>query len=388
MSEEKTTTENNATDSKSIVRAKLAEYGIDDSVANAVIAYLGVDSIEELAALEVEDLTGIGVKVAKARKLVSDLKNTQKTAPVAATAAEARAISQYEALLPTVPSNESWLEALKTGGILKVDESSYIAAIRAALADKAGLYDVPQSLATAMEKYADETDEQVDPIYFTLLNAITRRSYSDIFSAIPGLSGSYITDKRRKEFLSRVRSTLWPAIAESYQTLNAWYESWRASFSDPSMLLAAIGGGLSGGAGVNMITPPDTSTLHSARESLVDSINRVFRGTGNQIAAAVAYDANNISDILEDNRLPALVGVKNREMMLKKIGANISSNYVRLEQNLVKYVLAFTKLDTVTSDVEVNYIVALWQLGAQINWNDIGIIPSNGITNLAGNRSL
>lgn len=372
------------------VRTKLAEYGADEATIDKIVSELGVEELDDLASLEVADLTGAGMKLAKARKLVAGLKNTSRPAAPAVAAAETRAIqSQFEALLPSIPTDESWLNALKTGGVLKVDESSYIAAIRAALADRAGLYNVPDALSKAMEKYADETEEQVDPIFYALRKSLTRRTYGDIFAAIDGLDGTFITDARRKEFLGRIRDTLWPAIAESYRTLDGWYQTWRASFSDPSMLIAAIGGGFSGGvAGMSMITPPDTAQLHDAGDTLVDSINRVFRGTGVQVAAAMAYDANIIRNTLEDPRLPSMVGVKNREMMLKKIGASVSSNYIRLEQNLVKYVLAFVKHDTVTSDVEVNYFVALWQLGTQINWAELGGGDATGITGLTGKRIL
>lgn len=379
-----------ATTTNAEVRAKLAEYGADEAAIAKVIDDLGVETLDDLASLEVADLTGAGVKLAKARKLVAELKAPAKSASTTTTVAETRAIqTQFEALLPAIPSDDSWLNALKTGGILKVDESSYIAAIRAALADRAGLYNVPEALAKAMEKYADETEEQVDPTFYALRKSLTRRTYGDIFAAIDGLDGTFITEGRRKEFLGRIRETLWPAIAESYQTLDGWYQTWRASFSDPSMLLAAISGGLSGGAaGIGMMTPPDTVALHDAGDALVDSINRVFRGTGVQVAAAMAYDASVIRNTLEDTRLPSMVGVKNREMMLKKIGASVSSNYIRLEQNLVKYVLAFAKHDTVTSDVEVNYFVALWQLGTQINWSELGGHGRNGITGITGKSVL
>lgn len=394
MSEEMTTmTTDEAISAVDEVRAKLLGYGVDEEVIIKIIDDLGVESIDDLASLEVTDLTGAGVKLAKARKLVADLKESSRPAatPNVMTAENRVIQSQFEALLPTVPSDESWLSSLKTGGVLKVDESSYIAAIRAALADRAGLYEVPARLASAMEDYSDETDEQVDPIFYALRKSLTRRSYGDIFSAIDGLDGTFITESRRKEFLKRIREILWPAIVDSYRSLDAWYQAWRASFSDPSMLLAAISG-ISGGAttgGMSMITPPDTAPLHDAGDSLVDSINRVFRGTGIQVAAAMAYDANTIRHTMEDPRLPALIGVKNRELMLKKIEANVSSNYVRLEQNLVKYVLGFAKHDAVTSDVEVNYFVALWQLGAQINWAELGgSIHGTGITGLTGKEVL
>ena len=373
------------------VRTKLAEYSADEATIDKVVNDLGVEDIDDLTSLEVADLTGAGMKLAKARKLVAELKSTAKPAAApAVAAAETRAIqSQFEALLPSIPTDESWLNALKTGGILKVDESSYIAAIRAALADRAGLYSIPDALSKAMEKYADETEEQVDPTFYALRKSLTRRAYGDIFAAIDGLDGTFITEGRRKEFLSRIRDTLWPAIAESYRTLDGWYQTWRGSSPDPYMVIAAISGGFSGSAaGMSMITPPDTAQLHDAGDTLVDSINRVFRGTGVQVAAAMAYDANVIRNTLEDSRLPSMVGVKNREMMLKKIGASVSSNYIRLEQNLVKYVLAFAKHDTVTSDVEVNYFVALWQLGTQINWNELGGGDVTGMTGLTGKRVL
>ena len=388
-SEKKTiTVDDNGTETKvdvdEAVLAKLKEHGADTATIARIVNELGVESVEDLAFLEVADLTNIGMKLIKARQLVTELKTSATPAP-AVDAAETRAIqSQFEALLPPVPTDESWLNSLKTGGVLKVDESSYIAALRAGFADRVGLFSLPEALAKAMEQYADETEEQVDPVFYTLRKSLTRRNYGDIFAAIEGLDGTFITEGRRKEFLSRVRDTLWPAITESYITLSRWYKAWRASFSDPSMLLAAIGGSLNGAAGVSMITPPDTAPLHDAGDALVNAINRTFRGTGVQVAAALAYEANLIKKTLDDPRLPSMVGVKNREMMLKKIGANISSDYVRLEQNLVKYVLGFTKHDTVTSDVEVNYFVALWQLGTQIKWEELESGDYDGITSLTG----
>lgn len=370
-----------------VVRNKLKEYGATDAVVTKVVDELGVEDIGDLASLEVTDLVETGIKLAKARKLVANLKQANVTEAAATPASAARSVdarviqSNYDALLPSIPTDDSWLNALKTGGILKVDESSYIAAIRAALADRAGLYNVPEALAKAMERFADETDEQVDPIFYSLRKSLTRKTYGDIFAAIDGLDGAFITESRRKEFLTRIRTNLWPAIAESYRTLDAWYQTYKASFADPSMIFAVLGG--AGPVGMN--SAPDTSAIHDAGDTLVNAINRVFRGTGVQVAAALAYDANVIRKTMEDPRLPAMIGAKNREMMLKKIGANVSSNYIRLEQNIVKYVLAFVKHDIVTSDVEVNYFIAMWQLGAQINWDELGGTRSaEGMLSLTG----
>lgn len=371
------------------VHAILSKYGAEQETIDKIVNDLGAESIEELSSLEVSDLTNAGMKLAKAKKMVAELgAQEQKPEPKIATpVVDERIVQrQFEALLPSVPNDDSWMNALKSGGILKVDDSSYIAAIRAALADLAGLYDVPEKLAKAMEQYADETEEQVDPTFYALRKSLTRRNYGEIFAAIDGLDGSFITEGRRKEFLSRIRTTLWPAIVDSYRSLDGWYQAFRAAYTDPSMLIAALGGGLAG-AGMSMVAPPDASQLHDAGDVLVDAINRVFRGTGVQVAAAMAYDANMIRNTLEKPGLPAMVGVKNRELMLKKIKTNVSSNYIRLEQNLVKYVLSFVKHDAVTSDVESQYFAALWQLGTQINWSELNGDKS-GINGMTGERVL
>ncbi len=371
------------------VHAILSKYGANQEIIDKIVNDLGAESIDELASLEVSDLTGAGMKLAKAKKMVAELgAQEQESEPkVTAPVVDERIVQrQFEALLPSIPNDDSWMNALKSGGILKVDDSSYIAAIRAALADLAGLYDVPEKLAKAMEQYADETEEQVDPTFYALRKSLIRRNYGEIFAAIDGLDGSFITESRRREFLSRIRTTLWPAIVDSYRSLDSWYQAFRAAYTDPSMLIAALGGGLAG-AGMSMVAPPDASQLHDAGDVLVDAINRVFRGTGVQVAAAMAYDANMIRNTLEKPGLPAMVGVKNRELMLKKIKTDVSSNYIRLEQNLVKYVLSFVKHDAVTSDVESQYFAALWQLGTQINWSELNGDES-GINGMTGKRVL
>lgn len=356
------------------IKNRIMKYGVDDAVADKIINELGIDTAEELKVITAEDLVNCGMKVAKARRLISDIKDEGTPAvnnqQVIATN---QVMNQFESLLPSVPTDDSWLKALKGGGVLKVNESSYIAAIRAAFASKAGLYNIPKELVRCIEEYADETEEQVDATFYKMRNALTRRNYGDIFAAIDGLDGSFVTEKRRNEFLNRINRDVWPAIIDSYNALNGWYQNWKSSITDPSMFAAAITGMFNGGHGAMMINAPDTAVLHDAGETLVNAINRAFRGTGVQIAAALAYDANEIRKTLEDSNLPNMIGVRNREMMLKKIGINVSSNYVRLEQNLVKYVLGFVNHDSVTSDEEVNYFVALWQLGTQINWNELGI---------------
>ena len=55
---------------------------------------------------------------------------------------------------------------------------------------------------------ADSNDEQVDPEFFRLRKLLTRRGYGDIFSAIDGLDGTYVTEARKKDLFRRVDDRL------------------------------------------------------------------------------------------------------------------------------------------------------------------------------------
>ena len=52
------------------VITKLIESGLDRTAAQKIMVDLGIESLEDLASLEVTDLTGAGMKLAKARKYV------------------------------------------------------------------------------------------------------------------------------------------------------------------------------------------------------------------------------------------------------------------------------------------------------------------------------
>ncbi len=355
-----------ATTAPDLVTARLLEHGVGLDIIAKIKDELGVTTVDDLATLAEKDLLEVGMKVVPARKLVAAF---APVAPVPDTAALGAAAFD---ILPSVPDDASWLSALRTGGVLKVDQSTVISAIRAALAYQVGLYEIPGKLVALMEKFADTNEEQVDPaIYFPLREQLTRRSYGDIFSAIPGLTGNYVTEGRKKELLKRIDNLLWPAIQDFSNQLKAWQEAWMQGVANPAVLMASL---LSGGAGgmalpPGMMQPPETGVLRDHASAVNDAVNRIFAGTGAQIAAALAYEAVEIKKSLENPRLPALVGAPNREQMLKLLGANVSATYPRLETNLTRYVLGLMQADDQPAgNEELQYFGALQMLGAQIDW--------------------
>ena len=98
----------------------------------------------------------------------------------------------------------------------------------------------------------------------------------------------------------------------------------------------------------------------------------MFAGTGVVTARALAYDANNIKQVLENPALPAQLGATNKDQMLKMLEINISSDYVRLEQSLVVYILGILNFNDIPQgNEEIAYIDALYNLGISIHWDDL-----------------
>ena len=362
------------------LKALLEKYGDEGSVYGGLITK-GVESVDDLAYVTEEDLVSCGMKTIQARKLLAGLikPEAKAEAPMAAPTV----IASDLAILPELPSDESWLAALKAGGVLKVNTDSYIAVIRAVYAERCGLYDAPKRLEEAMRNYAEGADEPVGPEFFKLRKLLTRRSYADLFSAIDGLDGSFVTDSERKKFLKKVNDKLLPAIHAVSHEVNVWNETYCSTANNPMALASLLTGG---GVGLMTQAPPFTG-VQSATETLNDAINSVFGGLGGVIASALAYDAMEIKKALENPQLPAMTGAANRDQMLKSLNLNISSSFVHQEKSLTRFVLAATKFSEISPGEEPRYLTALWQLSRAIDWSVLGY-GSSSITGLTGGNVL
>ena len=366
------------------VMAKLKELDVDDDMVVKIKQDLGVTTVDELGLLAEKDLLSIGMKVVQARKLAGAF----VPPPPAADTAALSAATAFE-ILPAVPDDTSWLEALRTGGVLKVDQSTVISAVRAALAERVGMFGVPDRLAERMESFAEESDEPVSEEFWRLRSLVTRRNYGDIFAAIEGLDGRYISDTRRRQLLERVNTHLWPAIGSFYNQLQSWQEAWMQGAANPAMLMATIMSAGSGGMAMppGMLQPPDTAVLRDHADAVNDAINRVFAGTGVPVAAALAYDATQIKKTLENPRLPSMIGAASREQMLKQLGIAVSSNYPRLETNITRFVLGIMQAkNQPAGNEELQYFGALYMLGSQIPWDQLGI-GGRTVSGIGGNRT-
>jgi hypothetical protein len=275
-------------------------------------------------------------------------------------------------ILPIVPDDQSFLELLKTGGVLKVGTTEVLSAIKAALAQKVGLYKLPEKILDKMEVFAIAQEEPCGEAFYAMQKLVTEKKYGDVLSAI-GVSGSYISESRKKDFFARLEAKLWPALNDFQKRLVAWQQAWMQGMSNPGMLMAAMTAKQSGGIlPPGMMAPPDTAELQAAAEEVINEINRVFAGPGIPVARALAYDATRIMGILENKDLPAQTGSANKDQMIKDLGVSVGADIVKTEQSLTRYTLAIMSLSKVAAgNDELIYLSAMIQLGSTIPWDKL-----------------
>jgi len=315
------------------------------------------------------------------RKNLAKLRGPQ-AAPETATAGVPASAASTLSILPALPDETSFVEMLKTGGVLKVGITEVLAAVKAALAKKTGLFDLTDRILEAMEAFATAQEEPVGESFFKLQKLLTEKKYGDVLSAL-GVPGSYVSERRKKEFFERLDARLWKALAGFQDQLVAWQNAWTQGMANPGMLVLAMTSRSTGAAlPPGMLAPPDTAPLRAAGEEVVNEINRVFAGPGIPVARALAYDATRILGILNEPSLPAQMGMATRDMMLKELGIAVGADIVRTEQGLTRYALAVMSLSKVTADSELAYLAALFQLGSTIPWNTI--TTEDGLGSRAG----
>lgn len=367
------------------LKAKLLALGLSEEQITKLSSE-GVSSetdLQLLSADEIKACSGCGIVTAK--KVSAVFAPAPVATPDTSTAAVSTAAFD---VLPVVPTDENWLAALKVGGVLKFSPNTVIGAVSAALASRVGLYELPKKIGELMERHSESLEEPVGEEYFTMQAMLTRRSYAEIFSAMPGVDGRYATEARKNALLRRIDERLWGSLSSFQVQLKAWVDAWQQGMSNPAAMVGMFSA-MAGGGGVmppGMMQPPPADSLRDSADGVVNSINYVFAGAGLPVAMALAYDAQQIRKVLESSSLPAQVGAANREQMLRMLSVAVSSDYPRLERNLKQYALGVIELQNVAAgQAELQYLVALFQLGAMIDWSRLNpATPSGPIRRGAG----
>jgi len=315
-------------------------------------------------------LAGLKIPSGKINMHIAKLRGTPK--PTEATpSASGSAAMHALAILPAVPDETSFLEMLKTGGVLKVQQTEVLSAVKAALAQRVGLFELPEVILAKMEAFAEAQEEPCGESFYAMQRLLTEKRYGDVLSVLK-VPGSYMSERRKKEFFARLDSKLWVAL-NSFQTqLTAWQQAWMQGAANPGLIMMAMASNQTGSAmPPGMMAPPDTSPLQASAEEVVNEINRIFAGPGIPVARALAYDATRIMGILNDSTLPAQIGSATKDQMLKDLGISVGADIVRTEQSVTRYCLAVMSLSKVPPDAELAYLAALISLGSTIPWDKL-----------------
>lgn len=350
-----------------------------DDVTERLHALVGEPGSEAIEALQNEEYTPFAdiqavlnnVPSARLRKAVAEHLRGKATAAPAPALAPLNNLSLDASLgiLPSVPDDASLLSQLKTNPTLKVSQPIVILAVRAALAERCGYFQIPNMLVDRMEQFAESLDEPVSEDFYKLRRLVTQRNYAEIYEAIPGMDGNFVSQKRRDTFHRRLDTLLWPALNSFQSQLKAWGESWQEGVMSPATTMALMMGGVSRESlPPGMMQPPPTDNLRDAADAVNIQINKVFAGVGVPVAMALGYDSVKIKEVLDNPDLPAQVGAANRDQMLRMFDVAIAPDYARLEENLVRYLLAILRYPTVTAEAELGFLTAMTMLGGQIPW--------------------
>lgn len=324
---------------------------------------LGVSTVQDLLQVDLEDFLAMGMKKVRVKNMLDEIRR----------ATEEKEELGNEALkqVMTIPlDDDSLLEQIKKKNELRVNQQSYIAAIRADLANRAGLLDVTGKLTEAMESFALSNDAPVDNLYLEVQTLITQRDYAEIFAAMPKGSRSMVNKKRKQELLKRMQEYFWPAVFSAFLEIQHWQQIWISSIT-PGAAMAFFSGRTDiVPPGVGMA--PDTSSLKGAAERLRGAMNKTLAGLNSMAADALLYDCVKVKQILLTEKLPGAVGAVDYDQMLTRLEINIDPSYIQTEQNLVRFVLGMMQVEDIRPEEEASYFAALFTLGSQINWRLIG----------------
>lgn len=337
--------------------------GVAGEPSEAALEVLAdVDAVPDV--LLIERLAPLDIPLGVLRK---NLKKLRGTPVIKQDDASTASTGSVMSVLPVVPDDESFLKALQVGGDLKVEETEVLSAVKAGLADRVHLFQVSEKISEKMEEFSTAQGEPVGKDFFRVQSMLAERKYGEVLTALD-IKGKFMSEARKKDFLGRINTTLWPTLAGFHDQLKGFYDNWVSTSANPHTMMLALSGSLPKGL---MMEMPDSGPIRSSADRVIEDINKVFAGVGVPVIRALAYDATRIMGILKEPTLPAQLGLTTRDQMLKTLGVNVGSDVVRFEQALTRYTLSIMKLQQVTAESEIMYLMAMMQLGNTIPWDSL-----------------
>ncbi|MAG11657.1 MAG: hypothetical protein CMI52_02515 [Parcubacteria group bacterium] len=283
-------------------------------------------------------------------------------------------------ILPTLPGDTpSLLGALRTGGVLKVDDVAVASGVRGSLFNLKGGFEIGGKILALMKKQADKAQAPYTNQYRKMRKKIKRidgrRTWAEVLSAV-GLESDDVTQADRREFLERFETIFWPGVLQFSGVLDAWRSEYDADLGNVANLVRGMSG-----RNVNA-DAPDSTLVRGAADALNDAANKTYAGSGCEASRTLVFDAVELTEVASDPAVYALCGyLEAEQFMLEGLGISVSGFDESYEVMLAEYIYGILKLREIpqSSGEEVDYLYELSRYGKKVKSSPVfGTIPGVG----------
>lgn len=230
-------------------------------------------------------------------------------------------------LIPDAPLGTGLLDILRDTQDLIVDRNTVSAGIEALFAWNMGLDTIPEKLSNRMEAAAKEARRPVSADLRKIEKLVRERRYADV-----NIDGRLVTEARKRELIAALAQ-----LPEVMYQFHGFLSAWDAQRQ--SMLQGNLAAQLQG----RRLYPPFEPVV-TAAESVVNTLNEAFSGYGVDVAAALAYEAVRVREILEQADLYLKLGYPNKELMFRGLEIGVPSGDRQMHRAVASYV-AFVAVD-------------------------------------------
>jgi len=294
--------------------------------------------------------------------------------PASATGLTGIAMSNMS--FPEVPAGISLLSRLRVGGVLRVKPDTLVSAVRVLFTERAGYFDIIETIRDAIEARADKNGRSVPPIFLKLDSLSRSSEYADMLNI---LKDEGIVDRRRyasktaKDKLLFSLQGVFADLASVQKQLEGYVEQMTMGGGmTPQMMLtafASIASGAPNPALMMAMQPPAPTSVVAAVTAMVDRINKMFSGTKALTAAALQPDVAAVASLLDNDEIYTALGASDREEALNELGLTASADLEQIEKDLLQYILAVLEIPNKDSQSQPMYIGAVTMLGKSIVWD-------------------
>jgi len=287
-------------------------------------------------------------------------------------------------LLIQAPSDDDMLKALTTTERPVFEPANIASVIRAAVARRLGVYDLPKTLAEAI-RASSRAHHIPNPPIFRVVNREARRRTS-VGAIVDDMVSedqpkSLYVDQADIDRAFKAMDKIWPVLIDFQVRLRGFRnEAYVASLNMTAQ--SRIGTPAPDLFGINPLDlvgiKLDPKPIVDQVENLVFDLNEIFEDQGLDASRILGERAARFTRILELEGLPAAVGTLDHKAMMSKLDIRITQAMLTDQAKLITWLINVVRLGEIDASRLPAMLVYLAKIGDEIPWNSI----SGGFANL------